>query len=324
MSGAGLPIDPRRAAASAGLGLLAFLLVLVAAGLFAGWRQVASELARLGPGLIVTLLALSLVNYLLRGLRWRMLAERAGLDLPLGRALLYYVAGFALTATPGKLGELIRLWLMRRHHGHPYERTFGLLVLDRLTDALPMFLLVLAGTHTVTGHGPAVAFLGLLVVVPGLLVLRPRLLERGLALLARSGPRVARLSVRLGRALGATAALAAPRPLLAACALGLFGWAAEILGLWLLLAALDRPIGFEAAAFVFGFAMLVGALPLFPGGVGGTEATMIALLLALGTGPEVAVAATGVTRLATLGFATALGLALLPWAIGRRPLAAPA
>ncbi len=324
MSGTGLPIEPRRAAALAGLGLLAFLLVLVAAGLLAGWREVAGELARLGPELILTLLALSLVNYLLRGLRWRMLAEPAGLDLPLGRALLYYTAGFALTATPGKLGELIRLWLMRRHHGHPYERSFGLLVLDRLSDALPMFLLVLAGTGAVTGHGPTVALLGLLVVLPGLLVLRPRLLERGLALFARTGGRAGRPAVRLRRALQGTAALAGPRLLLAACALGLFGWAAEILGLWLLLSALDRPIGLEAAAFVFGFAMLVGALPLFPGGVGGTEATMIALLLALGTGPEVAVAATGVTRLVTLGFATALGLAVLPWAIGRRPRAAAA
>lgn len=311
-----------RALAAAAVALLLLLGLLAAAGLVAGWREVAAELARLSPALIAALLALSLVNYLLRGLRWRMLARPAGLELPLGRALLYYTAGFALTATPGKVGELIRLWLMRRHHGHAFERSLGLVLLDRLSDALPMLLLVLLGAGAGAGHGPAMALLGLLVVAPGLLVLRPRPLEAALALLWRASGRAGRLLVRARRALRATAALATPRLLLAACALGLIGWAAEVLGLHLLLDALGRPIGLPAAAFVFGFAMLVGALPLFPGGMGGTEATMIGLLLALGTGPEVAVAATGVCRLATLGFATALGLAALPWAVGRRPLAA--
>lgn len=315
--------EPLRAAAMAGLGLLLFLLLLVGAGLVAGWREVAAELSRLSPALIATLLALSLVNYLLRALRWWLLAQPAGLALPLARALLYYVAGFALTATPGKLGELIRLWLMQRHHGHAFERSLGLLVLDRLSDALPMFLWVLVGAGAVAGQGPAVALLGLMVLAPGLLVLRPQPLERGLVLLARASGRFGRIALRLRRALRATAALATPRLLLAASALGLVGWAAEIVGFWLLLAAFDRPIGLAAAAFVFAFAMLVGALPLFPGGVGGTEATMIGLLLALGSGPEVAVAATGVTRLATLGFATLLGWAVLPLAIGRPARAAP-
>jgi hypothetical protein len=58
---------------------------------------------------------------------------------------LYYVAGFAFAVTPGKLGEVVRLWLLRRHHGAPYERTAGVLLLDRVTDALPLVALCLPG-----------------------------------------------------------------------------------------------------------------------------------------------------------------------------------
>lgn len=314
--------EPRRAMALLALGLLSFALLLAAAGLVAGWREVAAELARLEAPVILSLLALSLANYLLRGLRWWLLARANGTPLAPGRALLDYTAGFALTATPGKLGEVVRLWLLRRHGGHPYERTMGLLVLDRLSDALPMLLLVAAGAAAIGGHGGPVALLGLLVVLPGLLLLRPGPLERATLALHRLTGRAGRLLVRGRRAARALGALATPRLLAAACGLGLLGWAAEIAGLAWLMDGLGRPIGLPAAAFVFGFAMLVGALPLFPGGVGGTEATMIALLVALAAPPEVAVAATGVCRLATLGFATFLGLLALPLAIGRRPAAA--
>lgn len=313
---------PRRAVALLAMGLLAFALVLAAAGLVTGWREVAAELTRLDAALILGLLALSLANYLLRGLRWWLLARANGTALAPGRALLDYTAGFALTATPGKLGEVVRLWLMRRHGGHPYERTMGLLVLDRLSDALPMLLLVAAGAGAIGGHGASVALVGLLVLLPGLLVLRPGPLERATLALHRLTGRAGRLLVRARRASCALGELATPGLLAAACTLGLLGWAAEIAGLAWLMDALGWPIGLPAAAFVFGFAMLVGALPLFPGGVGGTEATMIALLVALATPPEVAVAATGVCRLATLGFATLLGLLALPPAIGRRATAA--
>lgn len=316
-------LDLRRAALLLALSLLAFVLVLALAGLVAGWREVAGELARLGPPLLAGLLGLSLVNYGLRALRWWLLARANGTPLSFGRAVLDYSAGFAFTATPGKLGELVRLWLLQRHLGYPWERTLGLLLLDRVSDAAPLLLLVVLGAGTVAGRGWAVALLGLLVLAPAFLLLRPDLLDRLLLGLHALLGSLGRTLVRLRRALRAASRLATPPVLLSACALGLVGWLAEILGLAWLLAELGRPIGLWAAAFVFGFAMLVGALPLFPGGVGGAEATMIALLLALGTGPEAAVAATGVCRLATLGFATLLGILALPAAIGRRA-AAPA
>lgn len=313
---------PRRALALLVLGLLAFALVLAAAGLVAGWREVAAELARLDAALLLGLVAISLANYLLRGLRWWLLARANGTALSLGRALLDYTAGFALTATPGKLGEVVRLWLLRRHGGHPYERTMGLLVLDRLSDALPMLLLMVAGAATVGGYLGPVALVALLVVVPGSVVLHPAPLHRATLALYRLTGRAGRFLVRARRAARALGALATPRLLAAACTLGVLGWAAEIAGLAWLMDALAHPIGLAAAAFVFGFAMLVGALPFFPGGVGGTEATMIALLLALAAPLEVAVVATGVCRLATLGFATLLGLLALPLAIGRGAAAA--
>ena len=73
--------------------------------------------------------------------------------------------------------------------------------------------------------------------------------------------------------------------------------------------------------FASAFAMIAGALSMLPGGLGGVEATMMALLLALGTNLDVGLAATAVIRLTTLWFAVGLGFAALPFALrlARKP-----
>jgi uncharacterized protein (TIRG00374 family) len=59
--------------------------------------------------------------------------------------------------------------------------------------------------------------------------------------------------------------------------------------------------------------MLIGAISFLPGGLGGAEVTMTALLMLNGMDNGAAVAATLLIRLTTLWFAVVLGLlALLP------------
>jgi len=64
--------------------------------------------------------------------------------------------------------------------------------------------------------------------------------------------------------------------------------------------------------------MLAGAISFLPGGVGGAEAVMAAMLVAAGAPEAKAVAATVIIRLATLWFAVAIGV--LTMALERRRL----
>ncbi|MDX8386197.1 MAG: lysylphosphatidylglycerol synthase domain-containing protein, partial [Gallionella sp.] len=57
--------------------------------------------------------------------------------------------------------------------------------------------------------------------------------------------------------------------------------------------------------------MMVGALSFLPGGLGGAEATMVALLILNDVAQPQAVAATVLIRLATLWFAVGLGVVAL-------------
>jgi uncharacterized protein (TIRG00374 family) len=296
-------------------GVLAFVLVLTAAGLWAGLSDVKAHLARVGADTVLILLGLSTFDYAVRCGRWQMLCRHIGLSLPFGRNALYYLSGLALGMTPGKVGEALRLWLLRRNHGAAYERTAGLFVVDRLTDALPLFAVCLLGAAGFTRWAWTLVPMGLLLVALTWMLVRPGALVLLVKATYGFAGRSPRLFARLIRLLRLLPRFAEPRLLLLWSLIGLIGWLAEIYGVHLLMAALGAPISFAQAAFVFAFALLVGAIPIFPGGVGGTEAVMITLLLALGVELDVAVVATAVTRLVTLVFGTLVGLAALPMAL---------
>lgn len=277
-------------------------------------EQAQAALARLSLPLVALVLALSLVNYLLRCLRWHYLCRRIGVEVPLAANALYYVSGFAFTITPGKIGEVVRLWFLKRRHGYGYARTAGLLILDRLTDAWPLLLLALLGAAPFAGQGPSLVLIGLVMVVGSVVMLHPSWLRqaiKGVYERIRRAPRAFARLLRLARVL---ARFASPASLTPPMLLGLVGWLAEIVGAWLVLTALGTPLPLTSVAFVFGFAMLVGALPIFPGGLGGAEATMAGLLVWLGVPLPVALAATAVIRLATLGLSVVLGFITLPFA----------
>jgi uncharacterized protein (TIRG00374 family) len=296
--------------------LVLFVAAMAVASLFAGWAEIADRLSRLSTGVIAGMLGLSLVNYTLRATRWHVYARHLRLRIPLAMNLLHFVAGFALTTTPGKVGEALRLWLIERCHGYRYERIVPLFLGDRVADMNAVMLLCLAGIVGFPDQlwltalaGAAMALLTLSLAFP-----RP-LIALATGAYASGGRRGRRLFARARAALRQTARLFAPRLLLLAMALSLAGWLAEAYAFHWLLDVLGAPLTFLQATFVFTFAIIVGAVSMLPGGLGSAEATMVALLVALDVELETALAATVVIRATTLWFGVALGFLALPAAL---------
>jgi uncharacterized protein (TIRG00374 family) len=314
-----------------GVVLTAALFAAAGAGaaLVVGGREVMGALGRLDGLTLLVLLLLSLVNYALRVLRWHRLAQRIGVAVPITRTTLYYLAGFSMTATPGKVGEALRLWLIKRSDGHRYDRMLPLFLADRLFDSLSVLLLGLIGIAAF----PEQRWIAILAVLALALFMaclsRPAwLLQALLWLFGALGRRGARLIAGLRRAVRGTAAMLKAAPFADALLLSLVGWGAECIAFSLLLDAIGAPVGVAAASFVFAFSAAVGAATLLPGGLGGTEATMVALLASLGVDLGTALAATLVIRATTLWFSVALGFLVLPAALrtasAARPVAARA
>jgi glycosyltransferase 2 family protein len=269
----------------------------------------------LPASLIAALLGLSLVNYAVRTWRWLAFGRQLGIGVPAPRNAAYYLAGFALTATPGKAGEAIRLWFLKRGHGVPYLRSLPMLLADRMVDLWAALILSIAGMAAFAQYRWQGVALAAVIVAVSIPILFPLRFLPLLGALRRVAPHRARLLARLRRLMRAMGALSSWRTYGLTLAPTLGGWFAEGAALYLLLRHMGGEIGLLSAVFVFSFAMIVGALSMLPGGLGSTEAAMVILLGALGVDLHVALASTAIVRITTLWFAVAIGVAIMPAAV---------
>lgn len=272
-------------------------------------------LQRLGPSQWLALLGLSLGNYGLRFLRWHTYLRALGARVTLGRDLLIYVAGFAFTVTPGKAGEAVRSFYLRGV-GVPWSPGLAALAVERVLDLTVILMLAALALRVFADQAvPALLLVGL---VAGLLVgvARPRVAR---ALLGRLPPggRWGRLARGTTAILDDARLLLAPRRLLVGLGLGLLAWGAEAWGFYLLLQWLGVAAAPGHAMGIYAVGMLSGALSFLPGGLGGAEAAMIALLVAGGAVFGAAVLATVICRAVTLWFAVVLGIGAVLF-MGRR------
>ncbi|MGE0626630.1 MAG: YbhN family protein [Hyphomicrobiaceae bacterium] len=295
----------------------AVLAVLVIAGVLDA-RAILAAALQINAATLTGVLALSLANYGLRGLRWHLFAREIAPSIGCRENLGYYFTGFAFLITPAKVGEVVRLWLMKLRHGVPYSRSLSILVLDRMTDLVSLLLFAALGAIAATQHAGAIAaFIVILAAGAALLCVRRFVVTSALVchrLTGRRWPGLFRFGLGSYRTVRE---LCRPRVLGLAIGLSIAAWGAQIAGMWLLLDALGLPVDPLFAAFVFSFSVLMGVVPFFPGGVGGAEATMVGLLLLAGMSSESAVTATIISRLATLWFALLIGFVVAPVEIGR-------
>jgi uncharacterized protein (TIRG00374 family) len=295
--------------AAAALGYLAF-------SLWGGWREVMAALREVSPAVLLSLLALSLVNYGLRFVRWQHYLILFGHRVPLWSSLRIYLGGFALTTTPGKAGEALRCVLLQPL-GVSWPHSLAALLAERLGDLIAILLLAAIGLAAYPQARGVVAIMAVLLLALLLFIQQRAWLERLDGWLRRrySG-RVAVLAAGLIETILHSSRLFSLPLLGYSIVLGVVAWGAEGAAFYFLVQVLGTELDLPTALFIYAFSMLVGAVSFLPGGLGGAELTMVTLLTLHGMSPGVAVAATVIIRLATLWFAVLLGaVALLP---GRR------
>jgi uncharacterized protein (TIRG00374 family) len=290
--------------------IVAGVAVLAAFSVYADVRELGQRLRGFGWSAFAVAVGLALLNYALRLLRWSLYLRHAGLAVPLRIRTLTFLAGFALSITPGKLGELIKSYLLRESCGIPITRTAPIVIAERVTDLLALLILGLCGV-ALYGVARGMVVAGAVAIGLGLLALAwPRLAHALIALVCRPRP-LQRFAPRLRSMYDGLAELLRPRPLGWATGLGIAAWLAECIGFSLIANAFPGaavPLGL--ATLIYAATTIAGALSFLPGGLLVTEASMTLLLVQSSSGMDqaTAVAATILTRLATLWLAVAIGV----------------
>ena len=280
----------------------------LAFSLWGGWREVVAAIVRVGLVGTVIALALSLVNYGLRFLRWQKYLALLGHSVYWPESLRIYIAGFGFTILPIKVGETIRSVFLKQH-GVSYPESLAAYFSEHLSNFISMLLLVAVGLWAYPQAQPLVVVLAALIMI-GLVVIQQTRWLQAIERIAQG-----RLPARLARFIGHSIEIVLHSGrcfrlpmLLQGIALGVVAWGAEGVAFYYIMHLLGSDLSLQTALFIYAFSMLVGALSFLPGGLGGAEASMVALLMLNNVAQPQAVAATVLIRLATLWFAVALGI----------------
>src|SRR2546430_7273281 len=135
---------------------------------YSGFHKVVDALEHYAWATAAGALGLAGSNYLFRFLKWELYLRRLGVRIPLRDSFGIFLSGFSLTVTPGKVGEVLKSYLLREAHGIPMARTAPIVVAERLTDLVALAALALIGVGALAG-GERIAWVALaLVGVAGL------------------------------------------------------------------------------------------------------------------------------------------------------------
>jgi uncharacterized protein (TIRG00374 family) len=265
---------------------------------------------------IPVLIGISFFSYLVRYFRWQWLLRRAGYKVALGYGFLAYLAGFAFTATPGKVGELIRIRYFTRADV-PASTSFGAFVFERAFDLIVVLLLASLVISQQKYFIIALSFVLIFLAFLILLAMNATLVNWIIRLFDSLGWRpLAKLTLVVQGGLSACRFWFNPLDLLFCFSSGLIAWGATAAGFLLLTQDLGISIDSITVFAMYPLAMLVGAASMLPGGVGTTELTIVLLLGTYGVSSSLATLAAVGIRLATIWLAMLVGfisVAILEW-----------
>lgn len=224
------------------------------------------------------LLGVSLIVYCLRFLRWRFLLSKASYSVPFKAGALAYMSGYALTISPGKVGELIRIRYCLSL-GMPAHVVISAFVFERTFDLIAV--LVLASLYV--GRSDILIFLLVFVFIFLAVVLwmalSPQLLERIEVQFKKwNFNRLSHLIHTLKNGFLGAKIWLNKIDCAVALLVGVLAWLVSSLSFVYLLNQLQIQMPFIQALAAYPLAMLAGAASMIPGGVGSVEAVLISLL----------------------------------------------
>ncbi|MEM4736139.1 MAG: lysylphosphatidylglycerol synthase transmembrane domain-containing protein [Candidatus Thorarchaeota archaeon] len=322
---AGRMLTLRRLALVAALAIVVYLVL----ALYAKIEDVLSALSTVPMWILPTMMVLSFTNYLIRFGKWQYFLGKVGVSIRPSDSFKVFLAGFTLTATPGKMGEMVKGIFCKDLTGAPIAKTSPIVLSERLTDMLALVVLAAVGYIGGLSQGNELvlmAIVGALVLLAAIVlgkrefyqkIVRRLVKSRGLNRFSDSCDHVEDTMVRT----------LTPRSLIWTTGISIPGWFVECVELWLLLSVLtglgtpslssESLVLLAQATFVHAGASVVGAVLVFlPGGLGGYEGFAQAVLeRVLGIARASAFAAVLIIRSVTLWFSVAVGfvaLSMLP------------
>lgn len=255
-------------------------------------------------------LLLAFFNYLIRFVKWEFYLKRLSIKIPYRDSFLIFISGFMLSLTPGKVGEVMRSFLLKEKYNIPVSTSAPIVVADRLSDMIA--LLILAALGLSFFHGWIILTITFILILIVILIIEFEKIGYGFIWIVEKVPFVGvKLKNPFLNSYQSLRKIGNARVLLLPLILSVIAWGCEGIGLYIVvnLGFGDNFISATESMFIYSFSTIAGAVAFLPAGLGVTEGSLTALIIKFShveITRTIASMSTIVFRFATLWFSVIL------------------
>lgn len=273
---------------------------------YVDYEKVISSFKNFDWYLLPILLALSFGNYISRFFKWEYYLKIIEVKLHKIDSLSIFMSGLIMSVTPGKMGELLKSYLVKQVNGTSISKTAPIVFAERATDFLSLTILALVGAYFYDYGKNIIIVIGLIIIIGLVIVSNKKLFYKIVSLLSGISF-ISKHTLKISTAFESSSKLLSITPLVLMTMLSIVSWGFECFGFYLILKNFGMQIDVLWAFFSYSFATIVGALSMLPGGLGVTEGSLTLMLVQKGLSEHNAFAATFIVRAVTLWFAVFVG-----------------
>jgi uncharacterized protein (TIRG00374 family) len=274
--------------------------------IYADYQKIILSFGRFNWWLMPALLILSLGNYFTRFLKWQYYLKLLKVSLKMLDSFAIFLSGLVMSVTPGKMGELLKSYLVKQVNNTPVSKTAPIVFAERITDFLALTLLSVLGAYYFN-YGKIIAIIILGVILIGIIILTNRKIFEIIIRFALKINFLKKHVQKFQNIYDSSSTLLSVFPLISMTALSAFSWGLEGLGYYLVISNFNSGFNLIWSLFSYSFATIVGAISMLPGGLGVTEGSLTFMSVQQGLSQNDATAATFIIRVVTLWFAVLIG-----------------
>lgn len=212
-------------------------------------------------------LALGTAALLVRAARQKILLDAVGVRLNIKSNVSLYLAGAALTATPGGLGQAVRSYDLKKR-GVDARTTLSLTPVEKLHDVAALAVLLWAALAFHWDSGIAAAALAAsAAAASALLAVRSEKVRLAAYSAFSKMPVLRRYKEFLSETAKSASDMSGGRAAVNCASLSLASWGLDAVAIYLVFAGFGLDFGMAYTTLVAYAGVLLGALSLLPGGV---------------------------------------------------------
>lgn len=285
-------------------------LVFFAIAVYSDFNSVIDSFHKFNWQLLPVLLLLSFGNYIFRFIKWEYYLRLIGIKIDLNQSIKIFFSGLSMSASPGKMGEVLKSFLLKEIYNEPVSKTASIIFAERLTDFLSLTFLTIIGIYFFN-YSAAWVYFVLIFFVTIIIIISNRRVSGVIISRVNKISFIKSYSSKIINLYESAYILLQPNALSKMILVSIFSWSFECFAFYLILINFDLSVTFLFPTFAYSLSTIAGAVSMLPGGLGVTEGSLSLILISNGISNEIAIAATLIIRAATLWFAVMLGSAVL-------------